>query len=111
MVEDTSRSSIDVGIRVLGLREEMLRKSLNDARKNKTYLAMFLQDVGRNLEGLRTCQRNVRLRIETNPYLVHQINDRTALQLRTSLAELLEGNETRIRVSEYTMSVAGGEAK
>jgi len=40
-----------------------------------------------------------------NSDLVHKINDRTALQLRSGVTELLESDETRIRVAQNTMSV------
>ena len=69
---------------------------------------MLFQNTRSNLEGLR--EINIIIHLWENhitlPNLVHKVNDRAAFQFGSGVAELLEGNEARVWVTEDTMTVS-----
>jgi hypothetical protein len=105
MVQNTARCGIDIRVWILGLS----MKSSRYARKYKKalpYLPMFFENIRCNLEGLQRIEnKHINRQNPMNSDLVHKINDRTALQLRSGVTELLESDETRIRVAQNTMSI------
>jgi len=67
---------------------------------------MLFENIRGNLEGLQKIEnKHINRPNPMKSDLVHNINDRTALQLGSGVTELLESDETRIRVAQNTMSV------
>lgn len=66
---------------------------------------MLFEHIWSNLESLQKNQKINRINlIQAN--LLHEINERTAIQLRSGVTELLESDEARVRIAENTVSVS-----
>jgi hypothetical protein len=65
---------------------------------------MLFEHFRSNLECLQKIEKKQENNIKSN--LVHEINDRTALQLRSDFTKLLESDEARVRVAQNTMTVS-----
>ena len=80
--------------------------------RDYTDLAVLLQDVGSNFESLCNAKQASDYRLgdgwreETD--LVDQVDDWALLELRLGLAELLQGNEARVGVTQDTEAVSNG---